>query len=112
MGARSFAMMLSSLEVLPGLETCFGRAGLVPSLARPAALGGLAQRCQLARDEGLEDFVRAGGLRARVVDPLVLAALEDFDFAFPAGGAVHLAHFLRDLPRHVGIELAHAHHAG
>src|SRR5262249_33035599 len=66
----------------------------------------LAQCAELPCDESLQDFVSAVGLRARLGDPLVLAALENLHLALTAGGAIQLAHFFRYLPRHVGVELA------
>src|SRR6185295_94206 len=85
---------------------CMGvRSTLIPDTAG-GRLSRLAQRAQLPRDERLQHFVRAVSLRTGVLDPHVLAALEDLALAFPARRAVVLGELVGDLPRHVGVELA------
>src|SRR5262245_18134219 len=61
---------------------------------------------QLARDERLHHLSRSVGLRTRLRDPLVLAALEHGQLAHTARRAIRRRELLLDRGQHVVVERA------
>jgi hypothetical protein len=77
-----------------------------PNLKPSPSLRSQAFCAKLARDVGLDLLVGPVGLRAGVGDSAVLAVLEDFKFAFPAGLPVCFGEFFLHGRAHVAVQLA------